>query len=225
MRAALPIVACFAFLTGCAPKLAPYASAGPLARPPAVQKAYDAIRDPLGDATRIRVAVQLVRAGEQKAKAEWSGWLPLDGKSEVPGSAAGEDELGELQMVVEMIRPRALVDDVLGARPYRWAREGDLYRGTMDASGSYVSVRLDDRDRIAFIRSNAPGRPRGLDLRYEGKTSWVSEMDVHDDGLDLGMRWTARAGGLLDLDVGAATDDAAGEIHVRVLEIERAEPR
>jgi hypothetical protein len=186
-----------------------------------VQEAFERIEDPLGDASRIRVGVQLVRAGQAKTKAEWAGWLPLDGKSALPGSGDEDDELGELQMVVEMIRPRLLVADVLGARPYRWAKEGDLFRGTVEGGG-YVSVRLDDRKRIAFVRTNAPGRPRGLDLRYEGKTWWVSELDVHDEGLDLGMRWTSRDGGLLDLDVGAATDDAAGEIHVRVLEIERA---
>lgn len=221
MRFGVPILASFVLLSGCAAKPAAAGKAGPLARPPGVQSAFDQIQDPLRGAARIRVAVQLVRAGETKAKAEWAGWLPLDGKSELPGSGDEEDELGELQMVVEMIRPRALVDDVLGARPYRWAKEGDLYRGTVEGGG-YVSVRLDDRKRIAFIRTNAPGRPRGLDLRYDRKTSWVAEMDVHDEGLDLGMRWTSRDGGLLDLDVGAATDDAAGEIHVRVLEIERA---
>ena len=84
-----------------------------------------------------------------------------------------------------------------------------------------MSVRFDDRKRISFVRTNAPGRPAALDLRYEGKSGWISEIDVHDEGMDLGMRWTRREGTLFDLDVGAATDDAAGEIHVRVLEIEK----
>lgn len=218
MRTSVSILTCVV-LAGCGPKSGtPGADAvSPFSRPAPVQRALDGLADPLRDAARIRVSVQLVRAGQEKTRAEWAGWLPLPGADDEAG-----DDLGELQIVVEMIRPRVLVEDVLGARPYRWTKEGGLYRGTMDAGGGYVSVRLDDRKRIAFVRTNAPGRPRGLDLRYEGKTSWVSELDVHDENLDLGMRWKARDGGLLDLDVGAATDDAAGEIHVRVLEIERA---
>lgn len=205
-------------VAGCSPRVA-LPDPSPFARPAAVQQGLEKITEPLRGASRIRVAVRLVRAGERTAKAEWTGWLPLDQTDALPSGNA-EDELGELQMVVEMIRPRRLVEDLLGARPYRWAKEGDVYRGTLDAGG-YVSVRLDGRKRIAFVRTDAPGRPRGLDLRYDGKSGWVSEMDVHDEGLDLGMRWTAREGGLLDLDVGAATVHAAGEIHVRVLEIDR----
>lgn len=189
-------------------------------RPVPVHDAMKRIEDPLTGASRIRVAVRLVRSGEEQAKAEWAGWLPLDGKA-VVATDTDEQGLGELQMVVEMIRPRALLEDLLSARPYRWVKEDGVHRGTVDGGG-YVSVRLDDRKRISFVRTNAPGRPPALDLRYEGKSGWISEIDVHEEGMDLGMRWTRREGGLFDLDVGAATDDAAGEIHVRVLEMEKS---
>lgn len=200
----------------CGPKATPSSAV----RPAAVHDALMRIEDPLDGVSRIRVAVRLVRSGEGTAKAEWSGWLPLDGKA-VVATDTDEQGLGELQMVVEMIRARALVGDVLSARPYRWAWEGAMVRGTVDGGG-YVSVRFDDRQRISFVRTNAPGRPAALDLRYDAKTSWVSEIDVHEDGMDLGMRWTRRDGGLFDLDVGAEAGGAAGEIHVRVLELEKA---
>ena len=217
MRARLFALSSFVLLAGCGPKVAATANGSP---PAAVEDAMARIEDPLAGASRIRVDVRLVRSGEDKAKAEWSGWLPLDGKA-VVANDTDEEGLGELQMVVDMINARALLTDVLGALPYRWAREGGVLRGTVDGN-RHVSVRFDDRRRISFLRTNAPGRPPAIDVRYEGASSWISEIDVHEEGLDLGMRWIRRDGGLFDLDVGAATDGAAGEIHVRVLEIEKA---
>ena len=224
MRRAVAVLLATA-AAGCGPK-EPAASSGSAAassRPAVIDRAIERIEDPLEGVARVRALVKIVKpGGPGEGTATWGGWIPVNGKGALEGDGDGES-LGDMDMVLSMLRARTMVRDLVSSRVYAWSKRSGVHRGTTP-QGGFVSVRLDDEKRITFVRSDAPYQPRALDIRYAGDTGWVKELDAKDEDIDIAIRWTRRDDGMLDVDAALSVTGMPelGEVHVRILEVERA---